>query len=171
MTATCTNWSIDTTECDFLQDFVRLNGLRKVLEFGPGLSTCALLDCGCHVWSLECDAGWFEAWSERLHRRAGLELVLFQNLPELEVPELDGLRFDMAFVDGPPGCGYQHFSRLNAVDFAAGRTDCVMLHDAKRQKEANTLLLLRERGWQIRVLESRRGLAIATRPKCVVRLP
>ena len=156
-------WGIDDAEHRFLQAFVRASAVRTVLEFGPGRSTEAFLETGCRVWSLEHDPKWLAAAEATLGGRAGLTLRLFRNGAELAVPELDGLRFDLAFVDGPPSALYADFARLNAMRFAAARADVLMLHDARRPHERNTLEVMKDGGWDVRLVETGRGLAVLTR--------
>lgn len=157
------SWTIDAFERRFLQDFVRANRVRSVLEFGPGESSEAFLECGCNVCSLEHDPKWCDALRRMLGARAGLEILLYRVEPELAIPELAGRQFDLALVDGPPSGLFRRFARLNTMEFAASRAGIVMLHDALRPKEQNTLMVLEEKGWQWRLLRSARGLAVGTR--------
>jgi predicted O-methyltransferase YrrM len=158
-------WGIDEDEAGFLQDFVRLNQVRTVLEFGPGRSTQSFLDVGCLVWSLEHDPAWLEKARQQLaHQQALKQLLLYAVEPELRIPQLEQSSFDIAFIDGPPASFFRHFARLNAIEFAAARTNVILLHDANREMECNSMLVMEEKGWHWRVLRSARGLAVGVKP-------
>jgi predicted O-methyltransferase YrrM len=154
-------WSIDDQEAAFLRAFVQANSVRTVLEFGPGKSTQIFLDAGCEVWSLEHNPVWYERIRQQLGQPPGLkQLLLYAFKPELEIPGLEARRFDLAFVDGPPALLYQWRARLNAIEFAAARTDVILLHDANREKERDSMRVMEEKGWRWRTLPTRRGLAV-----------
>jgi predicted O-methyltransferase YrrM len=166
-------WSIDDAEALFLQRFVELNQVKTVLEFGPGRSTQVILDAGCEVWALEHDPKWLQIIRSQLGSAAGLKLLTsYQMAPELKISEVEGLRFDMAFIDGPPAAFYRKFGRINSIEFAAARTDVLLLHDALRDLERNSMEVMEEKGWQWRTLPSKRGLAVGVRSgRAVVRWP
>src|SRR4051812_23404077 len=97
------SWSIDDDEAGFLRAFVVANQVRTVLEFGPGKSTQAFLGAGCLVWSLEHDPRWYEVLRQQLGQPPGLQaMICFAVTAELRIPEVESLRFDAAFIDGPP---------------------------------------------------------------------
>jgi predicted O-methyltransferase YrrM len=157
-------WSIDDDEASFLRAFVQSNRTRTVLEFGPGKSTQTFLDAGCEVWSLEHDPAWHERLRQQLGEPAGLrQLLQYTFWPELRVLDLQAERFDLAFVDGPPTSFFRRFARLNAIEFAAARTDVILLHDSRREMEQNSMMVMEEKGWVWRQLPSRRGLAVGVR--------
>lgn len=158
------SWSIDDDEADLLRAFIQLNQTKTVLEFGPGKSTQIFLDAGCEVWSLEHDPIWFERICEQLGQPSGLkQLILYGFQPELQIDQLEANRFDLAFIDGPPTSFFRRFARLNAIEFAAARTGIILLHDAKREMEQNSMAVMEEKGWHWRQLPSRRGLAVGVR--------
>lgn len=158
------SWSIDDAEALFLRRFVEVNQVNTVLEFGPGRSTQVMLDAGCSVWALEHDLRWLEIVRSKVGNSGGLKLLTSYTVaPELKIPEVEGLRFDMAFIDGPPAALYRKFGRINAIEFAAARTDVLLLHDALRELERNSMEVMEEKGWTWRVLQSARGLAVGVR--------
>jgi len=159
-------FSISRDEYDALVEFARKHRIRRVLEFGPGASTWALLEAGCHVVSLEYQHRWFEHFRQVFSQHPEVRVIQYDNLPEICVPELNGQRFDFGLVDSPEGQlgrHYRRFARLNACEFVAARTDQWMLHDAQRPGERETLTVFEEKGWKIRSLEETPKLAIVTR--------
>lgn len=76
----------------------------RVLEFGPGSSTLALIEGGAqHIDCCEDNPVWFKTYRERLERRfpAVVALIAYQWSDPLTVPELDPERYDLALIDGP----------------------------------------------------------------------
>lgn len=135
-------------------------GARRVLEFGPGHSTGAFLDAGCRVVTLEHDAYWFEKARHRFRDEARVEIGAYANRPLVSVPNgaLGGKGFDLAFVDSPVGVtrpgyvahpGQRRLSRYNTMQFALRVAPVVLLHDAQRSGERNTLKKLARRGYRV----------------------
>ena len=54
-----TSFTISKMEYWYIAEFVRLNGFRRALEFGPGLTTYALLENNCEVFALETEDEWY----------------------------------------------------------------------------------------------------------------
>ena len=172
--ATFNGFSISRDEYDALVKFVRKHRIRRVLEIGPGASTWALLETGCDVVSLEYQMRWFEHFRQVFAPHPQVQVIHYDNQPEICVPELNGQRFDLGFVDSPEGQLGRHckrFARLNACEFVAGRTSQWMLHDAQRQGERDTLAVFEEKGWTIRPLDGAPKLAIVSRDAQHVALP
>lgn len=83
-------------------------GARRVLEFGPGSSTLALIEGGAEtIVTCEDSPEWAEVYEERLARRFPEIVRLHRyNWPEgkrLSIPAISRLRFDLALIDGPLG--------------------------------------------------------------------
>lgn len=100
-------------------------GLR-VLEFGPGSSTLALLEGGAaSVDACEDDPHWAAVHRERLvsqHRRVSLhEYVWAQKLSVS--PEVDGRTYDLALIDGPK----ESAKRLPVLKYALERCEAVLM--------------------------------------------
>ena len=81
---------------------------KRVLEFGPGPSTMALVEGGAaSIDTCEDSDDWAGVWEERLVKRFPAVVRLHRyywapNTP-LSIPAVDGQRFDLAFIDGPHG--------------------------------------------------------------------
>lgn len=75
----------------------------RVLEFGPGFSTLALLDGGArHIDCCEDTTDWRDVWKERLRAyNDRLRFVDYAWSDPISVPELIGDSYDLALVDAP----------------------------------------------------------------------
>lgn len=79
---------------------------RRVLEFGPGSSTLALIEGGAEiVYSCEDDKKWLDTYTGRFVKHP-VAFYLYTWSENLTVPALDDIRFrapdfDMSFIDGP----------------------------------------------------------------------
>lgn len=77
---------------------------KRVLEFGPGSSTLALIEGGAElIDSCEDDPHWFVHYHAHLeaHFRAIVNLRPYAWDPILSIPGVDGQRYDLALIDGP----------------------------------------------------------------------
>lgn len=97
---------------------------QRVLEFGPGSSTLALIEGGASVIdSCEDNPEWLGVYDERLPRRfpqVRLRPYVFTN--PLTVPGVDRERYDLALVDGPRGTD----KRPAAIEYCLQRCDAVL---------------------------------------------
>lgn len=78
----------------------------RVLEFGPGSSTLALIEGGAsHVDTLEDDPDWATTYEERLQAKypAIVTLHRYAWSDPLSIPSIDGETYDLALIDGPLG--------------------------------------------------------------------
>ncbi len=160
------SFSISPEEYQWLRGFVRENGIRKVLEFGPGTSTWAFLEAGCQIVSLEYQDKWYRHYRREFAEHPQVTILRYDNDPELQIPELDDCKFDLAFVDSPVGklgVLYKRFARINSCEYVASRTDTWILHDARREGERNTLSVFEDKGWSVEVIDKGAGMAIARR--------
>jgi len=185
------SWSIHYDEYRLLVDLCRLNRIEKVIEFGPGASSCAFLDASCDVHSYECDANWLTKHQSAMR---ALDFVFPRTechemmsatpeqpftssrsktptydvtfLPSDQTPSEADLPFhpDLILVDGPPYIQGEKYSRLQACLFSIKLSGRIILHDAYRKGEKNTLELLRNQGYHIQVIPSPKGLALVTDP-------
>jgi len=147
----------------------RRRNANRVLEFGPGISTLALVEAGCGaILTCEYNDRWFNSANELFKGQPSVSLLRYRNDSEVSV---EGLRpddqFDLAFVDSPIGMpghavrhpGQEDCSRLNTVLFALQRAPVVLLHDAKRPGERMTLNRVAASGHAVSMIETRKGIA------------
>lgn len=78
-------------------------GARRVIEFGPGSSTLALIEGGAtHIDACEDDDHWLSVYRERLERRfPGVVHLHAYAHDDLLIPAVHGHRYDLALIDGP----------------------------------------------------------------------
>lgn len=153
-----TGASILPEEYRFLQEFCRANNIRRVLEFGPGVSTLAFLKVGCVVVSIENNKKCFLE-IERALSTENCTLLLGTAPGIMNHAAIAGERFDLAFVDGPPAKG--PLPRLNSVQAAMCHAPIVLLHDANRSGETRTIYeVTKHEGWRMEAYPSDRGIAI-----------
>ena len=158
---TANPWSLDAVELAWLLRFATAlcrAGHDRVVEFGPGLSTLALLQAGCRVTSCETNPRAFCAATAVVPAEVALKLIPNE-------PGLGGLEApcDWAFVDGPPGdLLVDGKSRWHALDWCRQRCQIIVLHDAKRAGEQQSIAALQGTGWAAHPVDTPRGLCVLT---------
>jgi hypothetical protein len=149
-------------------------GAKTALEFGPGVSTFALIEAGVEkIVTLEHNAEWFDKAVEQFKDYPQVEISQYYDEPVV----LAGVEedFDIAFVDSPKGHthkviealgvrkvhqGQEDCSRLNTCLFALDRAPIVYLHDAYRPLERGTLGRLNALGHRFEyIAPTKRGIA------------
>jgi hypothetical protein len=147
-------------------------GAKSCLEFGPGITTLALIEAGVEkIVTLEHDLEWLGEKIEQFKDYPQVSVGRYHDEPiVLADVEED---FDMAFVDSPQGFthampgrkprvahpGFKDCSRLNTCLFALDRAPVVFLHDSIRPLERGTLGRLNAMGYKITQLPSKVGMA------------
>jgi hypothetical protein len=104
------------------------------------------------VTSYEYQDVWYHRFQSKFENTRNITIHKYENKRTIELPEIGGRLFDLAFVDSPVGLSgnsREQYSRLNTCEAAARHTDRIMLHDTQRLGERNTLDLFAERGWTI----------------------
>jgi hypothetical protein len=165
-------------DCLPFRDYAALlkefQGVKTALEFGPGVSTLALIEAGVEkIVTLEHLAEWYDKALEKFKDYPQVEIRQYYDEPTVlaDVEE----DFDVALVDSPKGFthevievlgvrkkhpGQEDCSRLNTCLFALDRAPLVYLHDAYRPLERGTLGRLNELGHRSEfVANTRYGLA------------
>ena len=138
-------------------------GKERILEFGPGYSTYAWIEAGAKlIISLECHRPWREEKKEQFKRYPQVHVARFDNIaPVAEVADICHTHgpYDLALVDSPRGMasrerleGQEECSRLNTCLAALEHAPVVLLHDAVRPCERNTLNWLAQLGHTIKFL-------------------
>lgn len=108
----------------------------RVLEFGPGSSTLALIEGGAvSIDTCEDDPAWLQTYTERLANKypSIVRIHQYDVKPRIVIPELAGQRFDLALVDGP----LKDTDRPKAVAFALKCCDAVLVpteDDGRREQ-------------------------------------
>lgn len=92
------------SEADYAAIFNVTQRLRpaKVLEFGPGWSTLALIEGGAEtIDAYESEFHWAAHWSDKLRVHGRVTLRVYHCADPLSIPPADGERYDLGLVDGP----------------------------------------------------------------------
>lgn len=157
--------------CDYgaLIDECHRVDARRVIEFGPGISTLAMVEAGVErIHTYEYQDRWFAQARELLRGHPHVSVHRYRNEPEVAVRGQSEMKFDLAFVDSPLGVpsrgsvrhpGQEDCNRLNTVLCALVLAPIVLLHDAKRDGEAATLARVVAMGHLVEVIDTRKGIA------------
>jgi len=154
------DWGIGADDYDWLVDWCRARGVRRVVEFGPGDSTLAFLDAGCTVLSAEHDEGWRKLATDRFALDAGVTITAFRDEPGCAMATPDW-KPDLVFVDGPPSSGPN--GRWHTLRWGLLHADTVVLHDAHRETETVLLSGLFDEEWSVTTIPTEKGLALIQR--------
>lgn len=158
-------------------EIVRLaTGCKTALEFGPGATTLALIEAGCErIHTFDHVEKWADHYRREFAAYPQVSVGEYVNLPRVAFVGGEGLPtplmgYDIAIVDGPQGdrtrtplAGQESCSRLNTLMIAVERAPLVILHDANRRGETNSLRRLSRMGYQVSLIPSERGLAVIRR--------
>lgn len=99
---------------------------KRVLEFGPGSSTLALIEGGAtHIDTLEDAEDWAQVYEERLAKRypSIVRLHRYAWADPLSIKAIDQQRYDLALIDGPLGTD----SRGAVVRYCLDRCKAVLV--------------------------------------------
>lgn len=99
---------------------------KRVLEFGPGSSTLALIEGGAeYIATCEDDAKWFGVYAERLGQKFNgiVDVVRYTWADPLSIPSVDEQRFDLALIDGPHNVS----RRVAVLRYALARCAAVLI--------------------------------------------
>jgi glycosyltransferase involved in cell wall biosynthesis len=117
-------WSIDPTDWVVLRDVLKEKNIKKVVEFGSGVSTQLMDRLGIEVHSYETDP----IHLEKIKRLVSKSTFILWN--GLYPPSLAD--YDMALIDGPFG-GENREPSYKAV--AESKISIVACHDYKRKED------------------------------------
>lgn len=142
--------------------------IARVLEFGPGSSTLALIEGGATtIDSCEDDPVWAKTYEERLQAKYPSIVTIrrYTWSEPLTVPFVDGQRYDLALIDGPLGSD----RRADVLRYCLDRCASVVLptEDRNRKVREAIVSIADERGlvadlWDTGPLSG--GFALLTRP-------
>ena len=149
-------------------------GCKSALEFGPGISTLALLEAGVGlIDTLEYNPKYAKLSRENFAQYKQVSVYDYENKPELfdlTSQHTRGiLKYDVAFVDSPigsPGKGWdklpgqEHLARYNTVLYAVTQAKKTLLHDAHRPGEQATLDAMAQLGYTYEIRDTKKGMAI-----------
>lgn len=146
---------------------------RSILEFGPGISTLALIESGAErIATCEYQERWLVQAGEMLKGHPHVSVHRYWNEVPVRVDGLTRKTFDLAFVDSPLGTpsrnsvrhpDQEECNRFNTVLYALDCAPVVLLHDAKREGESYTLCRLIAFGHKVEHIDTRKGIARITR--------
>jgi hypothetical protein len=127
----------------------------RVLEFGPGSSTLALIEGGAsHIDTCEDNPDWATVYEDRLVRKFLGQVFLhrFAWADPLSIPSIDDQRYDLALIDGPLGTD----SRPPVVRYAMARCDAVLVPTEDRNPSFRQTLIAMAAaaGWDIAIRET-----------------
>ena len=110
----------------FMSDVMKKYNVKRVLEFGSGLSTLLFNETASTV-SFETE----KKWADRTKAiKADLDIRLWDG-KNVELND----KFDLAFVDGPAASGGGWKNREHSIRIASELTDVLIIHDASRKGE------------------------------------
>jgi hypothetical protein len=99
---------------------------KRVLEFGPGSSTLALIEGGAtRIDTCEDDRDWQSVYEERLQAVYPdiVTVVPYTWSDPIQVPALSRRRYDLALIDGP----YTSEKRPAVIEYALNRSAAVLV--------------------------------------------
>ena len=147
-----TGFSIDPTDWVVLRDVLKDRNIKRVVEFGSGVSTQVMDRMGIEVHSFETDPIYVEK-IRRITKNA--KLIRWNGVYP---PALKDYQYQLAFIDGPVG-GENREPSYAAV--ASSNISIVACHDYKRKEDKNWIDKYFS-GWKeiARADESKPGLLI-----------
>ncbi len=159
---------------DYAAIMAAVSDAKSALEFGPGISTLALIEAGVpKIVSLEHSPDWLDKQKEKFKDYPQVTVAAYADAVPVTADDVAMQDFDVAFVDSPQGFWYhlpgrvsrkkhpgmEDCSRLNTCLFALERAPVVYLHDAYRPLERGTLGRLSAMGHAVSFLPNTSGLA------------
>lgn len=124
--------SLTVEDWAFILNTMKQYNVKRVLEFGAGLSTILLNGAGKEIVTYETSQGWIDK-VKKGHQNFNCQLWDGKTLN-------DTSKYDFAFVDGPAGGA----NREIATKVASQLADIVIVHDASR---------IYEKQWQEKYLK------------------
>lgn len=123
--------SITDRDWLFLCDIFDTYNIKKVLEFGAGLSTLLMASKVDKVVTFETQQGWINKISKMSDKEKNYFFLWDGKKIDLNSSDFKDVKFDFAFVDGPAGGANREFSTMYASKLA----DIIVVHDAGREWE------------------------------------
>jgi len=117
-------WSMNDHAAVF--DVVTRLGAKRVLEFGPGSSTLALIEAGATaIDTCESDPDWAQVWEARLQTKYPeiVKVHRYDSAEPLSILAVDAQKYDLALIDGPRAIE----ERPAAIKYALARSAAVLV--------------------------------------------
>jgi hypothetical protein len=135
-------------------DTVRALGAKRILEFGPGSSTLALIEGGAtHIDTCEDAEDWATVYEDRLQGKYPA-IVHLRRYTLGEPLKIDGVGvdYDLALIDGPRGSN----SRPPVIRYAMERCAAVLVptEDRNRTFRAQLAEIAANAGWDIAITDT-----------------
>jgi predicted O-methyltransferase YrrM len=157
--------SITTNEWQVIDRWCNQYQAYSILEFGPGYSTTAFAKNGRRVVSCEGNKEFYDAASAPL-RELGVQLCWYEERDfDIRIPEIDGVKFDLGFVDSPVGRMWPLIPRINTALYCLRGCRLILIHDTMRERDRMLVNALVSMGCDI-VTERRieKGLTLLSNP-------
>lgn len=122
-------------------------GARRVLEFGPGSSTLALIEGGATaIDCCESDPHWFAVYRERLEAAHPTIVAMqaYRWAAPLRIPQTDDKAYDLSLVDGP----HETTDRPACIAYALERCSAVLVPLEEHSAPAYLRRVVEELAWQ-----------------------
>lgn len=150
-------------------DTMRALRPARVLEFGPGSSTLALIEGGAaSIDTCEDNPDWAGVYEDRLQGKypAIVRLHRYSYAVPLTIPAIDGQTYDLALIDGPHGTN----SRPPVVRYCMERCAAVLTptEDGNPDFRRALYAIAAESGWNLTIRETgplSGGFALLTPPE------
>jgi len=123
-------WSISQKDWKFIQQVISELQPERILEFGAGLSSL-LMSEKVPVVTYETNEGYAKEINDKRTDYNKLEIRMWDGVNFPQTNE----KFQLAFVDGPPGESTGGIGRQHSLTEAAKLCDVIILHDAGRYPE------------------------------------
>ena len=136
-----------------LVKYVKDNRIGMLYEFGSGVSTQRLAEAGVSVVSFETHKPYADAVREYFKELRLDPMPTISSYEESSdfMSSLKHLaKARLCFVDGPRGT--KQMSRINSLKAAAILADTILLHDAQRRGERQSLEYMKGQGWNVSYL-------------------
>jgi hypothetical protein len=142
--------------------------IGRVLEFGPGWSTRALIEGGAvSIDTLEDNPDWAATHEARLVKQfpGTVRLIRYAWQEPLAIPAIDGEHYDLAFIDGPLGSN----QRPEVLRYALAHATAVLLPTEDRNPALRKAIkeIAGAQGLTVEIRETgplSGGFALLTRP-------
>jgi predicted O-methyltransferase YrrM len=150
------SYAVDDDDLDVLSHLVLVHNVKTIIEFGPGRSTTHLVKLVSQIDTIEADPEYYK----ELKALPGVNTYLCDLLKDKPPTGLLP-SYGMTFVDGPRG--QERLSRIESLLFVENLTKLIVMHDAHRGGEKESIKLMGDRGWRVSTVNTARGLAVLRR--------